>query len=159
MTTRECKGCDLCCYIPAVSEIGKPSQSRCPRASDCGGCGLYEIRPKVCRDLNCAWLTGAFGTIDDWPMKQGMAVIDRGKYYEDLDHRVALLLIDPRRHVPERIRKHTINRLHAAGWAIVFVDSSGCESLPVAYVNVSEPGIMPIVWSLEAGDLAVERCR
>lgn len=52
----KCGSCQACCktlYIDAA-ELTKPSHTLCKHA--CGGCGIYETRPKECRVFKCYWL-------------------------------------------------------------------------------------------------------
>ena len=59
---RSCGGCNLCCIIPAIPELGKPVDTRCEHLTD-SGCGIYHSprRPQACRDFNCGWLEGLYG--------------------------------------------------------------------------------------------------
>jgi Fe-S-cluster containining protein len=54
----ECReGCGACCIAPSItSEIpgmpeGKPAGVRCIHLQDNFSCGIYDTRPKVCRDF------------------------------------------------------------------------------------------------------------
>ncbi len=59
VTGRVCGDCTVCCTVPAIDDalIQKKSASTCRHCapSGCGGCGIYETRPQVCRDFHCAW--------------------------------------------------------------------------------------------------------
>lgn len=55
---RECGECSACCTVLAVNELLKPMRWACDHVA-CGGCRVYEARPKSCRDFNCLWLRGA----------------------------------------------------------------------------------------------------
>lgn len=59
---RSCGGCQACCDVMPVLEIGKPARTPCPNMI-CGpvssgktGCAIYETRPASCRYWSCAWL-------------------------------------------------------------------------------------------------------
>lgn len=56
MDNRGCGGCTLCCILPEIRapELQKPAGERC-RHCDGGGCTIYQRRPEICRDWNCAW--------------------------------------------------------------------------------------------------------
>lgn len=54
---RSCGSCRLCCRVVAVIELGKPKGTWCEHAGP-KGCGIYEERPKSCRDFACLWLWG-----------------------------------------------------------------------------------------------------
>jgi hypothetical protein len=55
---RSCGDCTACCTVLAVHELRKPMRWACDHVA-CGGCRVYDIRPKSCRDFNCQWLLGA----------------------------------------------------------------------------------------------------
>ena len=46
----------MCCHVVAVAELGKPPGVRCPHASRCKGCAIYQSRPASCRDFYCEWM-------------------------------------------------------------------------------------------------------
>lgn len=54
---RSCAGCDLCCTAVGVRELGKPPAVACDHL--CGdpgaSCGIYERRPRTCREFYCLW--------------------------------------------------------------------------------------------------------
>ena len=53
----KCGDCQACCktlYLKAA-EFEKPSHTLCQHA--CGGCAIYDKRPKECRVFKCYWLT------------------------------------------------------------------------------------------------------
>jgi hypothetical protein len=50
----KCSGCQLCCFLPPITELKKPSYSAC--ANQCAaGCGIHSdlSRPDVCRLFKC----------------------------------------------------------------------------------------------------------
>ena len=53
---RECGECTACCTVLAVAELNKPAYQAC--AHECGGCGIYNSRPRACRAWCCSWLFG-----------------------------------------------------------------------------------------------------
>jgi hypothetical protein len=69
---RECGTCTACCTVLAIAELQKPARWACSHlACDC--CGIYDQRPKSCRDFNCAWLRGAISGDESWrPDKLGL---------------------------------------------------------------------------------------
>jgi len=46
----------MCCAVLEIDELNKPAGPKC---ADCGesGCRIYALRPQVCRDFECEWLT------------------------------------------------------------------------------------------------------
>jgi hypothetical protein len=62
---RQCGACTVCCIVPGIDtpQIQKATGSVCRNCGD-GGCAIYDVRPRACRDFTCAWLDGALG--DDW---------------------------------------------------------------------------------------------
>jgi Fe-S-cluster containining protein len=68
---RSCGDCTVCCTVMAVRELGKPLRSRCEHL--CGkGCGIYDSRPKSCREFECVWLQGHIGNEEQRPDKLGI---------------------------------------------------------------------------------------
>lgn len=53
---RECGGCTMCCKVMHVPELEKPAGTWCPHCDIGEGCGIYDERPKPCRDFECLWL-------------------------------------------------------------------------------------------------------
>ena len=54
----ECRpNCGACCIAPSISSpipgmpVGKPAGTRCIHLRKDFSCGIYEQRPKVCRDF------------------------------------------------------------------------------------------------------------
>lgn len=56
MSERTCKNCDVCCHILEVRELNKPSHKNCNHRAEGGGCGIYNDRPSICREWNCAYI-------------------------------------------------------------------------------------------------------
>lgn len=55
---RDCleAGCSLCCELPTVTVLGKPSNTRCDNLADDGKCSIYhDGRPECCKDFQCQW--------------------------------------------------------------------------------------------------------
>lgn len=53
---RACGDCYVCCELPAIEDpmLRKPERTLC--VSCIGGlCGIYESRPKACRDFHCLY--------------------------------------------------------------------------------------------------------
>ena len=50
--SRACSMCGACCVAPDISSIGKAIGERCPHLLPDNRCGVYEDRPKVCRDYS-----------------------------------------------------------------------------------------------------------
>ena len=55
----ECRqNCGACCIAPSISSPipgmpgGKPAGTRCIHLQEDFSCGIYEKRPKVCRDFH-----------------------------------------------------------------------------------------------------------
>jgi hypothetical protein len=55
---RECGSCMMCCKVTSISEpeLQKPCGIWCQHAIKGRGCGIYDARPRVCRDFHCHWL-------------------------------------------------------------------------------------------------------
>jgi hypothetical protein len=57
---RRCGTCNACCTTHGVPELKKIPFSKCEHLALVKGCGIYNERPKSCRDFECLWLQGAF---------------------------------------------------------------------------------------------------
>jgi Fe-S-cluster containining protein len=56
---RSCGECNACCKVFPVPEVGKHDTDWCQHCKVGTGCGIYDTRPKVCRDYECVWLKGS----------------------------------------------------------------------------------------------------
>lgn len=54
---RRCGGCQLCCKLLPVRDLGKPGNARCEHQKSGHGCAIYRKRPFSCRMFSCLWLT------------------------------------------------------------------------------------------------------
>ncbi|MCA1828370.1 MAG: YkgJ family cysteine cluster protein [Myxococcales bacterium] len=52
----QCTKCGACCVAPDISSLGKPLGIRCTHLTDDNLCGIYERRPRICRDYAADWL-------------------------------------------------------------------------------------------------------
>jgi hypothetical protein len=53
---RACGSCTLCCKVPSIAELGKPAGAWCTHCLPGRGCGIYTLRPMVCRGAYCEWM-------------------------------------------------------------------------------------------------------
>lgn len=71
---RACGPCSLCCFFFEVVEF-KKGQEWCRYCRPGrGGCTIYEIRPKACRDFACEWLRNPH-LPDEWYPQQSHMVM------------------------------------------------------------------------------------
>jgi len=71
---RSCGGCRVCCKLPDIPELNKPRDTWCRHAvkrKGVPGCSVYADRPDVCREFECAWLSG-LGDDADRPDRLGV---------------------------------------------------------------------------------------
>ncbi len=82
--TRSCGTCNACCLVlridsePGYStrfdngeDVAKPAGVPCRFLTE-KGCGIYHVRPIVCRSFKCDWLQGRKGYSQaDNPVKTG----------------------------------------------------------------------------------------
>jgi hypothetical protein len=52
----ECNGCTLCCLLTDLPILEKPAGVMCKHCTS-NECGIYQDRPKACRDFLCAYRT------------------------------------------------------------------------------------------------------
>jgi hypothetical protein len=74
---RSCGSCTVCCIVPPVKSpsFSKQSNTRCEHCIESAGCGIYPVRPQVCRDWLCGWRSLPF--LDDrWrPDRCGLLIV------------------------------------------------------------------------------------
>ncbi len=46
----ECTRCGACCVAPDIAALDKPLGMRCPHLTVDNLCGVYDQRPRICRD-------------------------------------------------------------------------------------------------------------
>lgn len=72
MAQRPCGECTACCAALAVEELGKPVGVPCMYVTE-QGCGIYESRPKSCREYQCGWRFG-YGSLEQRPDRVGVVL-------------------------------------------------------------------------------------
>jgi hypothetical protein len=79
MTARACGGCQLCCRLVPVEEIGKHAGEKCRYAGFRKGCEIHHrpsMFPESCRLWSCGWLVD--------PDAAGLRRPDRTRYVVDM---------------------------------------------------------------------------
>ena len=56
VTENKCGECTVCCTLSVVKELNKTAGETCKHCISNIGCGIYEERPKECKDFECAYL-------------------------------------------------------------------------------------------------------
>jgi hypothetical protein len=56
---KACGTCMMCCKLPLIQELDKPTDRWCRHAVIGKGCGIYTDRPPVCRSFHCQWIRDA----------------------------------------------------------------------------------------------------
>lgn len=106
----------MCCFIPAVDEIGKPANSWCVHAASRRRCAIHGAHPRECRDFHCGWLTLA-SLGDEWKPSRARIIL-----VGELDGRRLTALVDPGR--PDAWRKSPYHEQLRA-WAAAAVPHRG----------------------------------
>lgn len=58
--SRSCGGCRACCTLMSIPEFESAAGVPCPK--ECAiGCSIHEIKPKSCKEYECAWLGSGLG--------------------------------------------------------------------------------------------------
>ncbi len=71
---RVCGACSMCCTALGITELGKPTWTRCRHQNHHRpGCRRYDRRPTECRTWRCGWLDGFLGE-EARPDKLGVLV-------------------------------------------------------------------------------------
>jgi hypothetical protein len=76
---RECGTCTACCqYLPIDDqELKKSTNQLCHHCTTAAGCGIYEVRPKLCRNWYCGWRL--FDWVDDQWKPDEVGIIIRAE--------------------------------------------------------------------------------
>jgi len=56
---KACGTCMMCCKLPLIKELDKPTDRWCRHAVIGKGCGIYADRPPVCQSFHCQWIRDA----------------------------------------------------------------------------------------------------
>jgi hypothetical protein len=77
---KSCGTCMMCCKLPLIKELEKPSCQWCRHVVIGKGCGIYADRPQVCRSFHCQWILDA-GLGPEWKPEKAKFIIylDREK--------------------------------------------------------------------------------
>lgn len=54
---RTCGTCSACCNVYPVPDLDKAEHVWCVHYREGVGCGQHAVRPQVCRDFFCLWIT------------------------------------------------------------------------------------------------------
>ena len=73
----ECGDCTACCTLSVVPEINKRAWEKCTHCVN-NGCSIYEKRPQLCKDFECAYLQGG-KDIKFRPDKCGVMFVKRSE--------------------------------------------------------------------------------
>ncbi|WP_034353270.1 YkgJ family cysteine cluster protein [Deinococcus phoenicis] len=55
---RDCTACGACCSAPDIHALGKPLGVPCVHLGPGCLCGIYPVRPAVCRGYQPDWVCG-----------------------------------------------------------------------------------------------------
>ena len=94
---RSCGDCNACCTVLRIDsqlgystrldngeDIAKPAGVSC-RFLTKNGCGIYAVRPIVCRSFKCDWLKGRKGhSYEAHPLRVGFFSIDNDRFFVEL---------------------------------------------------------------------------
>jgi hypothetical protein len=77
---KACGTCMMCCKLPLIKELEKPSDQWCRHAAIGKGCGIYEARPPVCQSFFCQWMLDP-GLGPEWKPEKAKFIlyVDREK--------------------------------------------------------------------------------
>lgn len=121
----QCNGCNLCCVIPTIPEIGKKSFTRCGNLCSVG-CSLHgsDAKPRICVEFDCTYITAH---------KLGLAQRDliphpkeAGAYLAHPERQKAVVLYvdprQPRKWQSSSLMKRYLKGLVAAGYKVAILD-------------------------------------
>jgi hypothetical protein len=90
-----CRTCTLCCTLPEIQSLKKPSYKPCHHLKD-QGCGIFgqPERPAVCTTFQCAYLNAR--TTDAETQNRIPHPLDAGAYFNvDPGEKLIVLFVDP----------------------------------------------------------------
>ena len=73
----------MCCKLPLIKELEKPSGRWCPHAAIGKGCGIYQDRPPVCREFLCQWMLEP-GLGPEWKPEKAKFILYRDREKEEI---------------------------------------------------------------------------
>ncbi len=79
---RSCGGCNACCKVFTVPEVGKRDSNWCLHCERGVGCKIYEQRPFACSEFACTWLNGV-GDEGYRPDRLGVMLDSQDFYFPD----------------------------------------------------------------------------
>ena len=56
LSNNPCGGCHVCCHLPWIKPLAKPSRTMCRYCRKGLGCTQYRTRPEECKQFKCNWL-------------------------------------------------------------------------------------------------------
>ena len=80
---KACGTCMMCCKLPLIKELEKPSDRWCRHAVIGKGCGIYDDRPPVCREFHCQWLLDP-GLGPEWKPEKAKFILYRDREKEEV---------------------------------------------------------------------------
>ncbi len=90
MAERQCGTCALCCELPPIEALNKPSNQLCRHAAPGAGCSIYRRRPKACRSFVCHWKL-----LDD--LDEAWKPDRCGFYLQQPTETLLMIMVDPAR--------------------------------------------------------------
>jgi hypothetical protein len=75
----KCGECTVCCTLSVVKELNKKAGETCKHCISKVGCGIYEERPKDCKDFECAYLESGTNNISLRPDNCGVMFSKRNE--------------------------------------------------------------------------------
>ena len=73
----------MCCKLPLIKELEKPSDRWCRHAAIGKGCGIYQDRPPVCREFLCQWMLDP-GLGSEWKPEKAKFILYRDREKEEV---------------------------------------------------------------------------
>jgi hypothetical protein len=113
-----------------VPSLGKGEYELC-RHSTASGCGVYESRPRECREYSCLWLSSDLGELTDRPDRVGL-VFDKPSLLEDHADYAGVPFVCAREiHAGARdgARAAELLRLFARSWVVRLTNPEGRTQL------------------------------
>lgn len=130
-TERACGACTACCVVPPINEpeIRKPASTPCRYCA--AGCTIYDRRPQMCRDFNCAWRRLPDLGVEWRPDRSGVLITMEADTRKTSPAMMLMLIADPLKTVRDPA-------------FLAFVQARILQNITVFLALPAPPGHLPI---------------
>lgn len=118
-----CGDCTVCCTLSNVPEVNKKPGEKCKHCVN-KGCSIYDKRPQVCRDFECAYLQSNADNVNLRPDKCGMMFFKKSE-------RIFCGAIVPDTHLTD-IARNQIDAFNRQGYSVIILELGAKPQIQLA---------------------------